>query len=55
MRPKSSSSPTVSAAQVTAMAYISPAPEVCAATVPVVEISSPTLAASHAETERLLL
>ena len=55
MRPKSSSAPTVSAAPVTAMEYISPASEVCAAKVLVVEISSPTLAASHAETERLLL
>ena len=54
MRPKSSSAPTVSAASVTAMEYISPAPEVCAATVLVVENSSPTLAASHAETERLI-
>ena len=33
----------------------SSAPEVSAATVPVVEISSPTLTASHAETERLFL
>ena len=56
MRPKSSSAPTVSAAPVTAMMeYISPALEVCAATVPGMEISSPTLAASHAETERLFL
>ena len=53
--PKLSSALTVSAALVTAMEYISPAPEVCAATVPVVEISSPTLATSHAETERLFL
>ena len=53
MRPKSSSAPTVSAAPVTAMEYLSPAPEVCAATLPVVEISSPTLATGHAETERL--
>ena len=86
MRPKSSSATAVSAAPVTAMEYIFPALEVCAALVPVeeftaasygmpahtvfteehispalavyvsgVEISSPTLAASHAETERLFL
>ena len=53
MRPKSSPAPTKSAAPVTAMEYISPAPKVCAATFPVVVISSPTLAASHAVTERL--
>ena len=52
MRPKSSPAPTVSAAPVTATEYISPSPKVCAATVLVVEISCPALAASYAETER---
>ena len=51
MRPTSSSAPTVYAAPVTAMQYISPAPEVCAATVPVVENFSPPLAVSYGETE----
>ena len=37
MRPKSFSAPTVSAVHVTAMEFISPDPEVCAATVPEVE------------------
>ena len=41
MRPKSSSDPTVSVAPVSAMEYTSPAPEDCAATVPVVENISP--------------